>query len=91
MVEQFAQMMYRDDFPMTIHATNATDDRWFTLVGLLVFSAIVGVILLVVYKIATKPAASQGNNPLDIARERYAKGEISKEEFTEIKKELSSK
>jgi putative membrane protein len=89
MVEQFAQL-YREDFPMTTHMY-ASDDRWFTLVGFIVFIAIVGAILLIVYKIATKPAASQGNDPLDIARERYAKGEITKEEFTDIKKELSAK
>ena len=32
---------------------------------------------------------SVGNDPLDIARERYARGEITEEEFKRIKKGLS--
>jgi uncharacterized membrane protein len=33
--------------------------------------------------------SSRGNGALSIARERYARGEISKEEFDRIKKDLS--
>ena len=90
MLEQFAEL-YRQDYPIMTTHMQASDDRWFTLVGFTVFVAIVSAALFVVYKIATKPAASQGKDPLDIARERYAKGEISKEEFTDMKKELSAK
>ncbi|XUW99690.1 MAG: SHOCT domain-containing protein [Dehalogenimonas sp.] len=52
----------------------------------------VGVAALVVWLIvrATRgvPYAGERRTPLDIARERYAKGEISKEAFEDIKKNL---
>jgi putative membrane protein len=50
------------------------------------------VIALIVWGViwlARRGGASAERDPLDIARERYAKGEISKEEFEEIKKRLS--
>lgn len=90
MLQQLAQY-YRGGSPMRDQLYGPDENRWFTLVGLLVFAAIVGIVLLVVYKIATKPSASQGKDPLDIAKERYAKGEINKQEFDDMKKELSSK
>jgi putative membrane protein len=33
---------------------------------------------------------SRKDNPLEAAKERYAKGEIAKDEFDQIKKDLSS-
>ncbi len=33
--------------------------------------------------------STPGRSPLDITRERYASGEISKEEFEDVKKRLS--
>lgn len=90
MLENVAQL-YRQDYPIMTTHMQSSDDRWFTLVGFIVFIAVISAALFVVYKIASKPAASQGKDPLDIAKERYAKGEISKEEFTDIKKELSAK
>jgi putative membrane protein len=68
----------------------------------MVFGAIVtilfwaGVFALVVWVIArlaghegSKPEAGGKHNPLDIARERYARGEITKEQFDQIKKDLA--
>lgn len=91
MLNQFAQY-YQRGYQVMDGPMHTEDNHWFTLVGFVVFVAIVGVALLVVYKIATKTtAASQGKDPIDIAKERYAKGEITKEELADIKKELASK
>lgn len=54
-----------------------------------------GIVALIVWLIVrlTRRESAQGSTerqtPLDIACERYAKGEITKEEFGRIKKDLS--
>lgn len=62
--------------------------------GILMIIFWVGVIWLVVWGIR-KLVRGSGNmsngtlNALDIARERYARGEINKEQFEQYKKDLS--
>ena len=51
-----------------------------------------GLIALIIWGVMRLSKKDDGNetksNALDIARERYAKGEISKEEFEQIKQDL---
>ena len=56
---------------------------WIALVGLIVWG-------VVAWTRNRPPESSVGDkrSPLDIAKERYAKGEISKEEFEKIEKDL---
>lgn len=50
---------------------------------------IVGIVYLVKYLISLQ-SKKQDKTPLDILKERYAKGEIDKEEFEKRKKDLIS-
>ena len=56
---------------------------WIIIVGLIIW----GVVALTRHA-GGGPGGGERRNPLDIARERYAKGEISGEEFERIKKDL---
>ena len=52
----------------------------------------IGLIFLIVWvviKLSKGGGTSSKKDALDIAKERYAKGEISKEEFEQIKKDLT--
>lgn len=67
---------------------------WMVFGGILWVMFWVGVIALVVWAIRSlvghgSKSSSQRRDALDIARERYARGEITKEQFDQIKKDLS--
>ena len=52
---------------------------------------IIGIVLLIVWLIRQPGRYKHGHDeesPLDILRKRYARGEISKEEFEEMKKDI---
>ena len=57
---------------------------WIVIVALVVW----GVIALIRHNNYGTTSGSH-RTPLDIAKERYARGEISKEEFERIKKDIS--
>ncbi len=51
-----------------------------------------GLIALIVWgitKLSGRNSSTSKRDPLDVAKERYARGEISREEFEQIKKDLS--
>lgn len=88
MLEQFAQ--YYRTMPIEQHM-RGDDNGWYGLVIFGFFALLVAIALLIAYKLLSKNAASQNKDPIDIAKERYAKGDITKDELADIKKELSAK
>ena len=56
---------------------------------ILFWGGLIALIVWVIRKLSGGGSSTRKNDPLDIARERYAKGEISEEEFTQLKKNLS--
>ena len=70
---------------------------WWMMFGMfwmvLFWGGIIALIVWGVKKLTERSGAGTGvseqRSPLDIAKERYAKGEIAKEEFERLKKDLS--
>ena len=62
---------------------------WWMIAWMVIFWG--GLIALIVWgikKLTERDGSTSTRNPLDVARERYAKGEISREEFEQLKKDL---
>ena len=68
---------------------------WFGIIFMIVFwvLVVVGLVFLIKWLIqATKgeKGSSSGSQAINILKERYARGEINKEEFEKIKRDLES-
>jgi putative membrane protein len=64
---------------------------WMVLGGIMMVLFWGGLILLVIWgikKLTERPGTVDKHTPLDIVKERYARGEISQEQFEQIKKGL---
>ena len=64
---------------------------WMVFGGIWMFIFWGGLIALIVWgitKLSGRGDTTPKHDPLDVAKERYAKGEISREEFEQIKKDL---
>ena len=60
------------------------------IIGTVVFWG--GVIVLVIWavkKLSQRSGGAEGKSALDILKERYARGEINKEQFEQMKKDLT--
>jgi putative membrane protein len=65
---------------------------WWLLGGVWMFIFWGGLIALIVWgitKLTERGGTATKNDPLDVAKERYARGDISREEFEQLKKDLS--
>lgn len=78
---------YYDYGPMPVH-----HDGWYGLIGLGVFVVFLVVLGLIVVRVVKHHGGywSAHRDALDIAKERYAKGEIDKVQFEQLKKDLGS-
>lgn len=54
----------------------------------LFWGLIIGLIVLLIKQAISKSNSTQDENPIDIVKQRYAKGEISKQEFDRLMSEL---
>jgi putative membrane protein len=62
---------------------------WMLILWVVVIALIVWGVIALGKRVNSASGATEKHTPLDIAKERYARGEIAKEEFEQVKKDLS--
>jgi len=56
-----------------------------------IFLILIGILVFFVIRFASRSGfGSSGETPLEILKKRYAKGEISKDDFEKMKKDISN-
>ena len=71
----------------------STGMGWWMVFGwvwiVIFWGGLIALIVLGIKKLTERGSSTNKHDPLDIARERYARGEISEEEFKQLRKNLS--
>ena len=62
---------------------------WGLYVSLIIWPIMI-IIFVIIAFVVVKPPKGTGKSPLSILEERYAKGEITKDEFEQMKKDLEN-
>ncbi len=62
---------------------------WMMILWVVIAALIIWGIVALARRGSPKSETGQKSDPVEIAKDRYAKGEISKEQFEDIKKNLS--
>jgi len=66
---------------------------WWTAYGglwmLIFWGGLIALIIWGITRLAKRSDSAPKHDPLDVAKGRYARGEVSREEFEQIKKDLS--
>ena len=57
-------------------------------IGMLLYWVLLAVLFALVVKYATGSGGEKDKNALDIIKQRYARGEINREEFEQLKSDL---
>lgn len=61
---------------------------WMIIIWIIIIGLIIWGVVALTRHVSSRPNAGEKQGPLDIAKKRFAKGEISKKEFEQIKKDL---
>ena len=73
------------DMPIGVGWWMVFGGLWMVVFG----GGLVTLIVWVITKLVRRDDSVPKRDPLDVVKERYAKGEISREEFEQLKKDLS--
>ena len=63
---------------------------WGSLWMLIFWGAIIALVVWAIQRLSGHGGEPGGRSPLDVARERYARGEISKGKFDQLREDLSA-
>jgi len=78
-------MFHMWDIPIGMGWWMACGGLWM----LIFWGGLIALIIWGIMRLAKRSDSAPKHDPLDVAKGRYAKGEISREEFEQIKKDLS--